>query len=114
MLEIGGEEYYFDLEKMSQFVRFDTEEDIVDDVLGSTLEEKKEEDVVNVDFINNDPSQMIDITKWEMIRSMTETLLTDQSIVDDRMGMKALNELSIPVKLSFNTLIKHNIIKTNG
>jgi hypothetical protein len=113
MLEIGGEEYYFDLEKMSQFVRYETDNNIVDDVLGSMDEDENNKEIVNIDF-NNDPTQMIDITKWEMIRNMTETLLTDQSIIDDRMGAKALQDLSIPVKLSFNTLIKHNIIRTNG
>ena len=40
------------------------------------------------------------------------TLLTPtDSIIDNKMGMMALNELPIPFKLSFNTLLMKGIIK---
>ena len=111
MFEIAGKEYYFDLNEMSKFVRFENT-NIVDDVLGDIEEENDKGAEIMVD---EDPTQMIDVTKWEMIRGMVETILQDQSIIDDKMGIQGLDkELSIPVKLSFNTLIKHNIIKSQN
>jgi hypothetical protein len=44
-----------------------------------------------------------------MIKNMIETVLTEDQIVDENMGMKT-NEVSIPFKLSFNSLLIKNII----
>ncbi len=106
MFEIGGNIYYFDLDKMSEFVRFTPND--VDNVLGGTSEDDTEKE----EFFN-DPTQMIDITKWEMIKALVETLLNDNAIVDDKLGNKGLESLTIPIKLSFNTLIKYKILKND-
>jgi hypothetical protein len=44
-----------------------------------------------------------------MIKSMVETILTESDIVDENMGIKS-NEVSIPFKISFNSLLMKNII----
>jgi hypothetical protein len=45
---------------------------------------------------------------------MIETILSENSIVDEDMGLSMLGkQLSIPCKISMNTLIKHNLIKNN-
>ena len=52
------------------------------------------------------------ITKWETTKVMIETVLTEQGPIDEAMGRTKLsNQLSIPFKLSFNTLLKYQIIK---
>jgi hypothetical protein len=40
---------------------------------------------------------------------MVETILTEDDVVDENMGMKS-NEISIPFKMSFNSLLMKNII----
>ena len=56
-------------------------------------------------------SLKIDVTKYEMYRDLIGALLSYNDIVDDKMGMMALNQLPIPFKLSFNTLLMKGIIK---
>jgi hypothetical protein len=109
MFEIAGEKYYLDLNEMSSFIRF---ENSVVDTLLSVEEEKPNDEIEEI----VDPTQMIDIAKWEMVRGLVETILQDnQSIIDNRLGIKGLNdELPIPFKISFNTLLKHGLIKTKN
>ena len=40
---------------------------------------------------------------------MVETVLTEDDIVDETMGMKS-KEVSLPFKISFNSLLMKNII----
>jgi len=98
LLEVGGKEFYFDIDKLANEVQYDTE----------IKTENKE--------ICDDPTDLatlkIDVTKYEMYRDLMGTLLTPtDSIIDNKMGMMALNELPIPFKLSFNTLLMKGIIK---
>ena len=46
----------------------------------------------------------IHLVKYEMIKNMIETVLTEDGEIDENMGMKS-NEVSIPFKLSFNSLL---------
>ena len=47
-----------------------------------------------------------------MYRDLIGTVLAPtDSIIDNKMGMIALNDLPIPFKLSFNTLLMKGIIK---
>ena len=45
------------------------------------------------------------------IASLINTLLSSNEIIDDKMGIMGLNSLSIPFKLSFNTLLIKGILK---
>ncbi len=62
-----------------------------------------------------DYTQIVDLTKWETTKALMDVILNENSIVDEAMGRTKLGEqLSIPFRLSFNTLLKHNIIKENN
>lgn len=115
--EIAGNKYYFDLDELSQFIRIEKPES-VDDILGEAKKEleknqnkennNKEEIDENVDLY----TQIIDVTKWETTKVMIESVLNQQEPVDEAMGYNAMSkQLSIPFKLSFNTLLKYQIIK---
>ena len=113
--EIAGSKYYFDLDELSQFIRIEKPES-VDDILGEAkkeLENKNnendnEEEEVHADLY----TQIIDVTKWETTKVMIESVLSEQGPVDEAMGYNAMGkQLSIPFKLSFNTLLKYQIIK---
>jgi predicted RNA-binding protein len=106
LFPVAGNNYFFDLEELSQFIRIEKTENI-DDILGEA--EKELQGEIKKDDLE---SQIIDITKWEAIKVMMECVLNEHSPVDEAMGFGKLSEqLSIPFRLSFNTLIKHNIIK---
>ena len=105
---IAGNYYYFDLEELSQFIRIEKSES-VDDILG---ENEKEEEVEKGEPSEVVEGQIIDLTKWETIKVMIESVLSENGPVDEAMGRTKLGEqLSIPFRLSFNTLLNYKIIK---
>jgi hypothetical protein len=81
MFTIFGDNYYLDLDKIDK----------------------------EVEMKNTSGESQIHLVKYEMIKNMVETVLTEDEIVDENMGMKS-NEVSIPFKLSFNSLLMKNII----
>ena len=81
MLELFGENYYIDLDKIDK----------------------------EVELKNTSGDSQIHLVKYEMIKRMVETILTEDEIVDENMGMKS-KEISIPFKISFNSLLMKNII----
>ena len=81
MFTVFGENYYLDLDKIDK----------------------------EVEMKNTSGESQIHLVKYEMIKNMVETVLTEDEIVDENMGMKS-NEVSIPFKLSFNSLLMKNII----
>ncbi len=108
IFKIAGENLYFDLEKISDFVRI-KEDDTknFDDLLNKSSNNDTEKEI-NSDYVEN---IMIDMTKWDLVKSMIETVLSENGIIDENMGITKLGEqLSIPFRLSFNTLVKHNLI----
>ena len=91
LLEIGGKEFYLDIDAMSEAVKVDNEP--------VTVVESSENII------------QIDVAKYEMYRDLVGTLLGCGEIIDDKMGIMALNSLPIHFKLSFNTLLMKGIIK---
>lgn len=81
MFSIFNENYYIDMDKMEKYVQF----------MGESGETQ------------------IHIVKYEAIKSMIETILTEGGDVDENLGMKT-TELSIPFKIAFNTLLVKKII----
>lgn len=97
LLEVGGKDYYIDVDVLSAAVCVDK---------GET--EKKSED------LSEDEKEFglkIDVAKYEVYRDLITTVLSTNDVVDDKMGMMGLNSLPIPFKLSFNTLLIKRIIK---
>ncbi len=81
MLKILNENYYLDLDKL------DTE----------------------LQINNSSGETQIHLVKYEVVKMMIETLITEIDLVDENMGIKS-KELTIPFKLAFNTLIFKKII----
>jgi hypothetical protein len=65
------------------------------------------DDYVNLTSVSGEPQ--IHLVKYESIKSMLETVLTESNEVDEDLGLKS-NELSIPFKIAFNTLLMKKII----
>jgi hypothetical protein len=81
MFNILGQNYYIDLDKIDK----------------------------EVELKGVSGESQIHLVKYEMIKDMVETILTEHDNVDESMGMKS-SEVSIPFKLSFNSLLMKNII----
>ena len=123
LFRIANEEYYIDLDKISELIRI---EPGLDEILTTPppKEEVNEGDDSNpnnneviIDDMRYMENQrmMMDVAKWEVVRALLESLLNENGVIDESMGMKKLEQqLSIPFRLSFNTLLINKIIKRNG
>lgn len=120
LFEIAGEEFYFDLDNISDYVKI--EENIkstnLDNLLTKEVEAEKDIDGKVIEPYKDEyipQGQLVDMTRWDLTKAMIETILSENGIVDEDMGSTMLGkQLSIPFRLSFNTLIKHNLIKRNN
>ena len=51
------------------------------------------------------------MARYETVRQLIDVILTTLEEIDDELGIdRALDDLSLPFKLSFNTLIANGII----
>jgi len=120
LFEIAGEEFYLDLDKISDYVKIEESPKDLDKDLDKLLTKGEEQDEGEIetkhykdDYISQ--GQLVDMTKWDLTKAMIETILSENGIVDEDMGSTMLGkQLSIPFRLSFNTLIKHKLIKRNN
>ena len=103
LLQIGGKELYFDIDRLSDVVKIETKIN-QDDVLEKITEQ------MELDSMEESTIQ-IDITKYELYREMIATLLSYNEEIDDKMGSVALNKTNIPFKIAYNTLLMKGIIK---
>ena len=99
LLDIGGKEFYFDIDALSDAVKLESK--LIEESNLSECENPEKKDNV----------LQIDVAKYEMYRDLINTLLSTNDVIDDKMGIMGLNSLSIPFKLSFNTLLLKGILK---
>jgi hypothetical protein len=97
MFKIFNENYYIDIDAIDRYVQLDVEvpdEDLTDeDGESITLKEEKQ----------------IHLVKYELVKNLLETILTESNEVDEEMGLKT-NEVTIPFKIAFNSLLMKQII----
>jgi len=89
MLKILGEHYYFDLDAIEGYINVDTD-----------LEEFSGETVQNT----------ISVVRYDMVKLLTETILTEDAETDETLGIKSISGLSMPFKLAFNSLLNKKLI----
>jgi hypothetical protein len=96
MFKLFSENYYIDMDAVDEYVQFNVEiEESVTEKDSDILEIKEE--------------KQIHLVKYELVKTMLETILTESEDVDENLGMKS-NEVSIPFKIAFNTLLMKKII----
>ena len=91
MIKVLGENYYIDLDVIEQYL--DMSNDTSPEDLSGTTEMK------------------INIIKFEMVKMLLDTVLTEQDIVDEKLGMKSSSNTSIPFRIAFNSLLNKKLIK---
>jgi hypothetical protein len=90
MINVFGENYYIDLDVIEQYL--DMSNDASPEDLSGTTEMK------------------INIIKFEMVKMLLDTVLTEQDIVDEKLGMKSSSNTSIPFRIAFNSLLNKKLI----
>ena len=90
MLKVLGENYYLDLDKIDDYVQIKG-----DKIVTSGVTE----------------SAHISIIKYETVKLMMEIIMDEQEEVDDVLGTKGTNNLSIPFKLAWNTMLVNKLIE---
>lgn len=111
LFEVAGEQFYFDLEAISEFVKIEEETPkSIDDLFDKEEDGSEEENSV----VLESQGPLIDMTKWDLTKGLIESVLSENNILDESMGIEKLeSQLSIGFRLSFNTLIMHKLIKRN-
>jgi|TARA_R110000744_G_scaffold334365_2_gene439712 hypothetical protein len=83
-LKVGSEHLYFDVDEFMQ----------------------------NIEILSEDKKTVeVNVPKFEFFKVMLDTVCGIVEDVDENLGVVSMNKLSVPYKLSLNTLIKYNIIK---
>ena len=89
MLKVLGENYYLDLDKIDDYVQI---KDQKESLSGET------------------ESTAISIIKYETIKLILEVVMDESEDVDATLGVKGTNNLSIPFKIAFNTLLYKKLL----
>jgi len=91
MIQLWGENYYFDVDELETQVSINSSKIAVPS--GDTENEQ------------------ISVTRYETFKLLMEIVLSERESIDDTLGLHSAKELSIPFKISFNTLLLNKIIK---
>ena len=89
MIQLMGENYYFDLDVINDYINIESKQ-----------------------VITGDTDQHISVVKYEMVKMMMEIIVTEQEETDEMLGHKGSNNLTVPFKIAWNTLLKHKMIQS--
>lgn len=87
MLKVLGENYFIDIDKVNEIT-------IMKDSDSGTTEAN------------------ISLVKFELVKTMIDVVMTENEEIDENLGVRGSNNLSLPFKLAFNTLLTHGILKS--
>ena len=91
MIQVLGENYFIDLDEIEGYLDMSHDEDSSDSESGVT-------------------ETKINIIKFEMVKLLLDTVLNEQEVVDEKLGMKSNSNVSIPFKIAFNSLLNKKLI----
>jgi len=91
MIQVLGENYFIDLDEIENYLGMSQTDDSEDSESGVT-------------------ETKINIIKFEMVKMLLDTILNEQEIVDEKLGMKSNAQVSIPFRLAFNSLLNKKLI----
>jgi hypothetical protein len=91
MLNFLGEKYYIDVDELESQVSLSKSKIIA--------------------LSGESENEQISVTRYETFKSLIDVVLTEREELDEGLGIHGANNLTIPFKISFNTLLLHKIIK---
>ncbi len=90
MINVLGENYYIDLDKIEEYLEISEIED---------------------EALSGDTETKVNLVKLEFVKMLLNTILTEEDDgIDEKLGMKSANKTTIPFKLAFNSLLNKKII----
>ncbi len=89
MIKVLGENYYIDLDRVEDYL--DMSEQYLEGDSGTT-------------------ETKINIIKFEMVKMLMDTILTEHEEIDEKLGIKSGSNTSIPFRLAFNSLLNKKLI----
>jgi hypothetical protein len=89
MIEVLGENYFIDLDQIEKYIDIEAASDF--EISGGT-------------------EMRINIIKYEMIKTLLEVILSEDIEMDEKLGTKGNNNISIPFKIAFNSLLNKKLI----
>jgi hypothetical protein len=89
MLKVLGENYYLDLDKIDDYVQVKGEKPSISGITEGTH---------------------ISVIKYDTVKLMIEIIMDETEDVDEQLGSKGTNNLSVPFKIAFNTLLYKNLL----
>lgn len=84
MLKILGEHYYLDLDEIEEYI--------------------------NIPQTTATTENHISIVKYEIVKVLMDTILTENEPVDETLGIKSSNNMTISFKVAFNTLLNKKLL----
>jgi len=91
MIQVLGENYFIDLDEIETYLDMSQEQKDIDSESGVT-------------------ETKINIIKYEMVKLLLDTVLSEPEIVDEKLGMKSNTSVSIPFRIAFNSLLNKKLI----
>jgi hypothetical protein len=92
MLNVLGENYYIDLDEVEKYLDMsDQNDDTLDEISGTT-------------------EMRINVIKFELVKLLLETILSEQEPLEDKLGLNSNKNISVPFRLAFNTLLNKKLI----
>lgn len=89
MINVLGEVYYIDLDLVEEYIGIPNDTDTMS---GDTSEVK------------------INIIKFDLVKMMLDTVLSEHDDLDETLGMKQSSNTSIPFRIAFNSLLNKKLI----
>ncbi len=109
MLEFLGENYYLDIDELERQVS--AERSVLPSLKTEAPTDGAETDGEEmIEELFNE--QQISLTRYETFKSLIDVVLTEREDIDEGLGIRGAKDLTIPFRISFNTLLINNIIKT--
>jgi hypothetical protein len=90
MIKVLGENYYIDLDRVEEYLDMSQTE--------------------NDETMSGESETKINIIKFEMVKMLMDTVLTEHEEIDEKLGMKSSTNTSIPFRLAFNSLLNKKLI----
>lgn len=88
MQKVLGEHYFIDLDAIEKYL-----------------------DMEYVVSLSGETETKINLIKFEMVKLLLDVVLSEDVSLDDKLGLKSSsNDLSIPFKLAFNSLLNKKLI----
>jgi hypothetical protein len=56
------------------------------------------------------PEMRINIIKFDLVKMLLDTVLTEHEEIDETLGMKQSSNTSIPFRIAFNSLLNKKLI----